>query len=40
MLMEQARKEAEDTAKTLVLTKVVEVVADSNPAEPSGQHLG
>ena len=40
MLMEQARKEAEEKAKTLVLPKVVEAVADSNPAVPSGQRLG
>ena len=40
LLMEQARKEAEDAAKTWVLPKAVEVAGDGSPAEPSAQHLG
>ena len=40
MLMEQARKEAEDTARALVLPKVLEVLAHGDPAEPCGQQLG
>ena len=40
MLMEQARKEAEDAARTFVLPKVFEVLADGDPAVPCGQQLG